>query len=76
MVNYSRFLRVIDGYEYLLLMNAGYLGLFECHQGKSQKRKVIISRINNRLNERFFNPLECNNYTNSMNFYYTNDESV
>ena len=69
-------MRVIDGYEYLLLMNAGYLGLFECYQGKSQKRKVIISRLNDRLNERFFNPLKCNDYTNSMNFYYTNDEFV
>ena len=53
MVNYSRFLRVIDSYEYLLLMNAGYLGLFEYYQGKSQKREVIISRINDRLNEKF-----------------------
>jgi len=40
MVNYSRFLRVIDGYEYLLIMNSRYWGLFECYQGKSQNRKV------------------------------------
>ena len=76
MVNYSRFLRVIDGYEYLLLMNAGYLGLFECYQGKSQKRKVANLRVHEGRNERFFNPLKCNNDTNSMNFYYTNDEFV